>query len=99
MPEAAAKSQNLSKRKKNVEKGKKCRYQIFAISQTKFADDITSVYLPQAVKITKLKAGKDGKKETFKWEEEKKERNIQERGRKEREKERKSVNRQKERNK
>jgi hypothetical protein len=54
---AAAKSKNLA-RKKNV-----WRYQIFAISQRKFADDITSVYLPLAVKITKLKACSERKKE------------------------------------
>jgi hypothetical protein len=50
---AAAKSKNLA-RKKNV-----WRYQIFAISQRKFADDITSVYL--AVKITKLKVCRERK--------------------------------------
>ena len=72
---AAAKSKNLArKKKKNVWQEKKIsgkkkekknvwRYQIFAISQRKFADDITSVYLPLAVKITKLKVCRERKKE------------------------------------
>ena len=54
-------------KKKNV-----WRYQIFAISQRKFADDITSVYLPLAVKITKLKVCSERKKEKKKREIERK---------------------------